>query len=76
MAETAHKLLQEALGDLVLVKLRGNYEVRGKLKSYDQHLNVVLEDAEEIKPDGSTRKIGTIVIRGDTVILISPTTVK
>ncbi len=76
MAETAHKLLQESLGDIVLIKLRGEYEVRGKLKSYDQHLNIVLDDAEELKPDGSTRKLGTIVIRGDTVILISPTSIR
>ncbi|ABN70042.1 Small nuclear ribonucleoprotein, LSM family [Staphylothermus marinus F1] len=72
MAETAHKILLEHLGDIVLIKLKGEREVRGKLKSYDQHLNIVLDDAEEIKEDGSTRKLGTIVIRGDTVILISP----
>ncbi len=73
MAETAHKLLQESLGDIVLIKLRGNYEVRGKLRSYDQHLNIVLDDAEELRDDEPSRKLGTIVIRGDTVILISPT---
>ncbi len=73
MAETAHKLLQEYLGSIVLIKLKGEREVRGKLKSFDQHLNIVLEDAEELRGDGSTRKLGTIVIRGDTVVLISPT---
>ncbi len=73
MAETAHKLLQEYLGNIVLIKLKGEREVRGKLKSFDQHLNIVLEDAEELRSDGSTRKLGTIVIRGDTVVLISPT---
>ncbi len=73
MAETAHKLLQEYLGNIVLIKLKGEREVRGKLKSFDQHLNIVLEDAEELRGNGSTRKLGTIVIRGDTVVLISPT---
>jgi len=73
VAETAHKLLQEYLGNIVLIKLKGEREVRGKLKSFDQHLNIVLEDAEELRGDGSTRKLGTIVIRGDTVVLISPT---
>ncbi len=73
MAETAHKLLQEYLGNIVLIKLKGEREVRGKLKSFDQHLNIVLEDAEELRSDGTTRKLGTIVIRGDTVVLISPT---
>ncbi|MCD6301566.1 MAG: RNA-binding protein [Staphylothermus sp.] len=72
MAETAHKILLENIGNIVLIKLKGEREVRGKLKSYDQHLNIVLDDAEEIKEDGTTRKLGTIVIRGDTVVLISP----
>ena len=72
MAETTHRVLGESIGSIVLVKLRGVNEVRGRLKSYDQHLNLVLEDAEEVMPDGATRKLGTIVIRGDTVLLISP----
>ncbi len=72
MAETAHKILLEHIGNIVLIKLKGEKEVRGKLKSYDQHLNIVLDDAEEIREDGTTRKLGTIVIRGDTVVLISP----
>jgi small nuclear ribonucleoprotein len=72
MAETTHRVLGESIGSIVLVKLRGVNEVRGRLKSYDQHLNLVLEDAEEIMPEGGTRKLGTIVIRGDTVLLISP----
>ncbi|EZQ03026.1 MULTISPECIES: LSM domain-containing protein [Acidianus] len=72
MAETAHKVLTESVGSLVLVKLKGNKEVRGYLKSYDQHMNLVLSDSEEIQSDGAGKKIGTIVIRGDNVILISP----
>lgn len=72
MAETAHKVLAESLGNLVLVKLKGNKEVRGVLRSYDQHMNLVLSDSEEIQSDGSGKKLGTIVIRGDNVILISP----
>ena len=72
MAETTHRILSENIGNIVLVKLRGSREVRGKLKSYDQHLNLVLEDAEEVLSNGSTRKLGTLVIRGDNVVLISP----
>jgi small nuclear ribonucleoprotein len=72
LAETAHKVLAESLNNLVLVKLKGNKEVRGTLRSYDQHMNLVLSDSEEIQSDGSGKKLGTIVIRGDNVILISP----
>ena len=72
MAESAKKLLGESLGNIVLVKLKGGREIRGILKSYDQHLNLVLENAEEVKSNGKTRKLGTIIIRGDNVVLISP----
>ncbi len=72
MGETTHKVLAENLGNTVLVKLKGGREVRGRLKSFDQHLNLVLENAEEIRSDGTTKKLGTIVIRGDNVMLVSP----
>ncbi|AAY80570.1 hypothetical protein Saci_1224 [Sulfolobus acidocaldarius DSM 639] len=72
VSETAHKVLAESLGSTVLVKLKGEKIVRGTLKSYDMHMNLVLENSEEIMNDGSTRKVGTIVIRGDNVILVSP----
>ncbi len=68
---TAEVLIQ-SLDNIVLVKLKGGREIRGKLKSFDQHLNLVLEDAEEIGPHDKVRKLGTIVLRGDNVVLISP----
>lgn len=72
MSDTAHKILSSSVGQVVLVKLKGNKEVRGKLKSYDHHLNIVLEEAEELYPDGQPRKLGTVIIRGDNVIIVSP----
>lgn len=71
MSDTAQKLLHESLGNIVLVKLRGGKELRGRLKSFDQHLNLVIEDAEEVSSE-STRRLGTVVIRGENVLLISP----
>ncbi len=75
MSETAHKILEENLGNLVLIKTREGVAIRGRLRSFDQHLNVVLEDAEEIRKEPSgPRRLGTVVIRGDNIILISPLT--
>ena len=71
MSDTAQKLLHESIGNLVLVKLRGGRELRGKLRSFDQHLNLVIEDAEELLED-TTRRLGMVVIRGENVLLISP----
>ncbi|RLE59353.1 MAG: RNA-binding protein [Thermoprotei archaeon] len=67
----ASEVLMESLGSIVLVRLKGGREVRGILKSFDQHLNLVLDNAEEIRNEKS-RKLGLIIVRGDNVVLISP----
>ncbi|RLF21628.1 MAG: RNA-binding protein [Thermoprotei archaeon] len=66
------EILSQAIGTLVLVRLKGGREIRGKLRSFDQHMNLVLEEAEELKPQNKNRKLGTIIVRGDNVVLISP----
>ncbi len=71
MSDAAQRLLSENLGKIVLVKLRGNRLLRGSLRSFDQHLNIVLENAEEVLENG-TRKLGTVIIRGENVIFVSP----
>ncbi|MDN5295624.1 MAG: small nuclear ribonucleoprotein [Methanosarcinales archaeon] len=64
-------VLGDALNSSVLVRLKGAREFRGMLTGYDMHMNLVLEDAEELLEDGS-RKLGTVVVRGDNVVYISP----
>lgn len=65
-------LLQRSLDSNVLVKLKGGREIRGKLRGFDMHMNLVLEEAEEILDDNKTKRLGAIVVRGDNVIMISP----
>jgi len=71
MSETATKIFKQSLNQLVLVKLRGERAVRGKLFSFDEHMNLVLEDAEEIS-NNKRKKLGKIIMRGDNVVLVSP----
>jgi len=56
---------------MVMVEIKGNREFKGRLIGYDIHMNLVLEDVEEIG-EGESRKLGRVVVRGDNVILISP----
>ncbi|ACL15770.1 LSM domain-containing protein [Methanosphaerula palustris] len=58
-------------GEPVIVSLKGDRELRGVLQGYDVHMNLVLDKAEEVT-DGATQKIGTLIVRGDNVIYISP----
>ena len=55
----------------VIVSLKGNREIRGILQGYDVHMNLVLDRAEEMV-EGAVQKRGTLIIRGDNVIYISP----
>ena len=64
--------LNEAIGSTVLIRLKGGRDLRGKLVSYDTHVNLVLEDAEEIQSDEASTRYGKMVIRGDNVVFISP----
>ncbi|MCE4611465.1 MAG: small nuclear ribonucleoprotein (Sm) [Desulfurococcales archaeon] len=66
------KMLAEYLDTFVLVKLRDGTGIKGKLKTYDQHLNIVLSDAEEYRGGELTRRLGLTLVRGDSVVLISP----
>ena len=73
MAELATaELLNASKGNMILIKLKGGRELRGKLRSFDQHLNIVLEEAEEVRHDGEVKKLGLVLIRGDNVVLVSP----
>ncbi len=63
--------LNDAKGKGIILELKGGKQLVGKLKSFDQHVNMVLSDCEE-KVDGEVkRKLGTVFIRGDTIVFIS-----
>ena len=71
--ETARPLdaLNRVRNKRVMLDLKNGRQLVGKLQAFDIHINVVLEEAEE-RVDGEVkRKLGTIFIRGDTIILIS-----
>ncbi len=72
MAEMIEKVLEHSIGKTVLIKLRGGRTLRGILEGYDQHVNLVLKDAEVVNDPMNVESIGTIVLRGDNVIMISP----
>ncbi len=61
--EIVNEELQKSLNKVILVKLRNGTEIRGVLVGYDQHLNLLLTNTEEVNPKGGV-KGGLMIIRG------------
>ncbi|RLI98905.1 MAG: small nuclear ribonucleoprotein [Candidatus Aenigmatarchaeota archaeon] len=71
MSERPIDALDRAKGKKVLVKLKNGEEITGILRALDLHLNLWLDEAE-IQRSENKLKVGTILIRGDTIVYASP----
>ena len=63
--------LDRAKGKKIMVKLKNGEEMTGILKALDLHLNLWLDEAEVQKSETKMR-IGTVLVRGDTIVYASP----
>ncbi len=70
--ERPFDLLNTSLGKTVLVRLKNNLNIRGRITSFDAHMNLVLDDAEELDGGETRAKLGTILLRGGNIIFVSP----
>jgi small nuclear ribonucleoprotein len=64
--------LNNARNKRVIVDCKNGNQYLGTLRAFDIHINTVLEEAEEKINGEMKRKLGTVFIRGDTIITISP----
>ena len=81
----ATQLLQESVGKIALVKLKGRRSVKGKIKGFDKQMNIVITEATEVieqqsnnndnsekgKEQEKETQVGDALIRGDNVITIA-----
>ena len=72
LIKMAVQILEESIGKTVLIRLRGGKSIRGQLKGFDQHLNLVLDKAEDVTDTENVKELGLIIVRGDNVVMISP----
>jgi len=63
--------LEHDKGKVILLKLRDGKAIRGKLEDVDKRMNITLSGAEEISTDNKTQPLGVVLVRGDSVSIIS-----
>lgn len=73
MGETQQRpldVLGSSLEKNIIVKVKNGEDVVGKLRAFDSHINIWLDDA---KIQGEKEiKLGKVLIRGDNIVYISP----
>ncbi len=70
-AERPLDALNAARNKRVMIELKNQKQIIGTLKAFDIHINVVIGEAEEHVEGQLKRKLGTVFIRGDMIVLIS-----
>jgi small nuclear ribonucleoprotein len=63
-------VLEKSINQKLALLLKDGRLVEGKLTGYDEYMNMVLSDVEEINADNK-RRLGTIILRGNNVVSIS-----
>lgn len=71
--------LKNSFDKIILIKVKRNRLFRGRLKGFDEHLNLWLENTSQIfeyqDEEGNIREehedLGSIVVRGDNVIFVN-----
>ncbi|MEA1895388.1 MAG: LSM domain-containing protein [Euryarchaeota archaeon] len=67
------KKVQSMIGSRVQVEMKGDVHLlEGELESVDDYLNLHLLDTVEIADGERLRSLGSVVLRGNNIILIIP----
>lgn len=54
----------------ISIKLNGNRQIAGVLRGFDQFMNLVLENTTDLTIAKAETPIGTVVVRGNSVLMI------
>ena len=70
MADEISTLMSNNKGKVVLLRLRNTKTIQGSLQDFDIHMNLTLENAEDITEE-KHEQLGKILLRGDNILAIS-----
>ena len=64
-------MLEKSMNKKVSLLLKDSRSLVGTLAGFDDYLNMVLEDTEETYGE-NVKRLGTVILRGNNVVSISP----
>ncbi|KAG2472851.1 MAG: putative snRNP Sm-like protein [Nitrosopumilales archaeon] len=70
MSSEIVKTLVSCINKVILIKLRNNQIIQGKLQTFDEYMNLILIEFEDITDD-KVKNLDKIILRGNNVLIIS-----
>ena len=70
MADEISTLMNNSKDKVVLLRLRNTKTIQGTLKDFDIHMNLTLDNAEDVS-DEKSEQLGKILLRGDNILAVS-----
>ena len=70
MADEISTAMSACQGKIVLLRLRNTKTVQGTLIDFDIHMNLTLDNAEDITEEKHL-SLGKVLLRGDNILAIS-----
>lgn len=68
-----NKKVHKLLGSKVQVEMKGDlHQLEGVLESVDDYLNLHLVESVEIANGERLRSLGSVVLRGNNIVLLAP----
>ena len=70
MADEISTVMSNCQGKIVLLRLRNTKTIQGALIDFDIHMNLTLNNAEDISEEKHL-SLGKVLLRGDNILAIS-----
>ena len=70
MSSEIDKILEGCVNKFVLIKLKNKSTIRGNLQIFDQHMNLLLTESQDITGD-EVKNLDKIILRGDNILIVS-----